>query len=71
MNPTYETKTIEHLGLVAGMYDELGIGELLDQAIVQDFEQRQVSVGQAVKALVLNPGLCQSTAVFDVAFFCP
>ncbi|HBY93951.1 MAG TPA: hypothetical protein DEP84_08305, partial [Chloroflexi bacterium] len=25
---------MDHLGLVAGMYDELGIGELLDQWIV-------------------------------------
>jgi transposase len=36
------------------MYDELGIGELLDQAIPQDSAQRQVSVGQGLKALVLN-----------------
>lgn len=51
---SYETKTIEHLGLVAGMFDELGVGELIDELISQDFEQRQVTVGQAVKAMVLN-----------------
>ena len=50
MSTSYETKTIEHLGLVAGMYDELGVGELIDQLISQDFEQRQVTIGQAVKA---------------------
>jgi transposase len=54
MSTSYETKTIEHLGLVAGMYDELGVGELIDQLIPQDFEQRQVTIGQAVKAMVLN-----------------
>jgi transposase len=54
MNTNYETKTIEHLGLVAGMFDELGVGKLLDEMIAQDFEQRQVTVGQAVKAMVLN-----------------
>ncbi len=54
MSTSYETKTIEHLGLVAGMYDELGVGELIDELIPQDFEQRQVTVGQAVKAMVLN-----------------
>jgi transposase len=54
MSTNYETKTIEHLGLVAGMFDELGVGELIDQVIAQDFEQRQVTVGQAVKAMVLN-----------------
>ncbi len=54
MSTSYETKTIEHLGLVAGMYDELGVGELIDQLISQDFVQRQVTIGQAVKAMVLN-----------------
>lgn len=52
--PSFETKTIEHLGLVAGMCDELGICELIDQLIPQDTEQRQVSIGQAVKAMILN-----------------
>ena len=46
--------TLDHLGLVAGMYDELGIGEVLDRTVPQDTRQRQVSLGQAVKALVLN-----------------
>lgn len=54
MSTSYETKTIEHLGLVAGMFDELGVGELIDKVIAQDFEQRQVTLGQAVKAMVLN-----------------
>lgn len=54
MEASYETKTLEHLGLVAGMFEELGVGELIDEVIEQDFEQRQVTVGQAVKAMVLN-----------------
>lgn len=48
------SQTLDHLGLVAGMYEELGIGEVLDRSIPQDTGQRQVTVGQAVKALVLN-----------------
>lgn len=36
------------------MYDELEIGERIDEHIAQDFEQRKVSVGQGVKAMVLN-----------------
>jgi transposase len=36
------------------MYDEIGLGELIDSLIPQDEEQRTVSVGQAVKAMVLN-----------------
>jgi len=29
----YKSYNLDHLGLVAGMYDELGIGDLLDQMI--------------------------------------
>ena len=50
----YSSKLLEHLGLVAGMYDELGLGELVDRLIVQDGAKRKVSVGQAVKAMILN-----------------
>ncbi len=54
MTSQYHSKTLDHLGLVAGMYDELEIGSVIDQAIVQDMEKRTVSLGQAVKAMVLN-----------------
>lgn len=50
----YSSKTINHLGLVAGMCDELGICNLVDQVITQDTEKRNVSVGQAIKAMILN-----------------
>ena len=50
----YTSKTLNHLGLIAGMYDELGIGELIDRIILQDMGKRTVSIGQAVKAMVLN-----------------
>ena len=52
--PGYKSCTLAHLGLVAGMYEELGIGEVIDRAVPQDEERRFVSVGQAVKAMVLN-----------------
>jgi transposase len=51
---TYKSETLEHLGLVAGMFDELGIGDLVDELLPQDLSQRKVSVGQALKAMVLN-----------------
>jgi transposase len=54
MSDDYQSEVLDHLGLVAGMYDELGIGERLDELIVQDQAYRQVSIGQAVKAMVLN-----------------
>lgn len=50
----YQSKILDHLGLVAAMYDELEIGQQIDQAITQDFDERIVSIGQAVKAMVLN-----------------
>lgn len=36
------------------MFDELGLGELIDLLIPQDPEKRNVSIGQAVKAMILN-----------------
>src|SRR5512134_2107842 len=53
-NQAVSSQMLDHLGLVAGMYEQLGIGEELDALIPQDLDQRVVSVGQAVKAMVLN-----------------
>jgi hypothetical protein len=36
------------------MVEELGFPELIDTVIKQDHEQRQDSVGQCVKAMILN-----------------
>ena len=52
--PLYRTQVLDHLGLVAGMFDELGIGEVIDQATHQNPEMRDLTVGEAVKAMVLN-----------------
>jgi Transposase len=45
--------TISHLGLVAGVYDSLGIGNLIDELIPKK-RHHIVSHGTAVKALLLN-----------------
>ena len=45
---------MDHLGLIAGMVDELGFPELIDTVVKQDHKQRQVSVGTCVKAMILN-----------------
>jgi transposase len=50
----FGSQNLDHLGLVAGMYDELGMGEVVDRTIPQDITQRQVTVGQALKAPVVN-----------------
>ena len=50
----YRTQVLDHLGLVAGMFEELDITEVIDQATQQNPEMRLVTVGHAVKAMVLN-----------------
>jgi len=52
--PLYRSQVLDHLGLVAGMFDELGIGDVIDQATQQDPQMRDLTVGEAVKAMVLN-----------------
>lgn len=54
MAQTYESKVIDHLGLVATMFDELGLGVMIDQQIPQDCDKRIISIGDAVKVMVLN-----------------
>ncbi|MDD5034826.1 MAG: DUF4277 domain-containing protein [Methylococcaceae bacterium] len=51
---TYARSTLNHLGLVSAMVDELGLVEQIDSLVVQDHEQRHVSVGLAAKAMILN-----------------
>jgi len=45
---------LDHLGLGAGIFDALGLGEGLDQATQPTPEMRIVTVGNAVKARVRN-----------------
>jgi len=65
-----QSKIFDHLGLVAGMFEELEIGDRIDEQIAQDFEERNVSVGQAVKALVLTGlGFVQQRLYLTAEFF--
>ena len=50
----YRTQSFDHLGLVAGMFEALGITEVIDNATQQDPAMRSVTAGHAVKAMVLN-----------------
>jgi transposase len=50
----YRSQILDHLGLVAGMFDALGIGEVMDRATRHHPETRIVTTGDAVKAMVLN-----------------
>jgi len=65
-----QSKIFDHLGLVAGMFEELEIGDRIDEQIAQDFDERNVSVGQAVKALVLTGlGFVQQRLYLTAQFF--
>jgi len=48
------SKALNHLGLVAGMFDELKVAKSIDAFIPQDMKQRNISIGVALKAMVLN-----------------
>jgi transposase len=50
----YRTQVLDHLGLVAGMFEELGITAVIDRATKQAPEMRIVTAGHAAKAMVLN-----------------
>lgn len=66
----YETKNLDHLGLVAAQFDELGLVELIDSVVPQDNEKRNVSLGQAIKAMVVNGlGFANHTLYLMPEFF--
>ena len=54
METSYNSYNLDHIGLIAGMVDELGLELLIDTLIPQDQQQRHVSVGKCVKAMILN-----------------
>lgn len=70
METTLTTKTLDHLGLVSGMFDELGIGTKIDKLLNSSNPERKVSIGQICKALVLNSlGFSQRTLYLVSHFF--
>jgi transposase len=48
----YESRLIQHLGIVGGICHECGLADLIDSHVEQ--KRRKVSVGQAVQAMILN-----------------
>lgn len=49
----YTTKRLDHLGLIAGFCQEIGLAEVIDTALGVS-ERRQVSYGQLFVAMLLN-----------------
>ena len=50
--PRYKQKMMQHLGIVAGICNEIGLIEKIDNVIPKS--KRTVSIGQAVQSMVLN-----------------
>ena len=48
-----QVQTLDHLGIIAGIVDEIGLVEQINQLLGQD-KREKVSAGQAVKAMILN-----------------
>ena len=50
----YSSKTLDHLGLVAGFCQEIGLAEYFDHHIPTSSSQKKVSQGDCVTAMLLN-----------------
>jgi transposase len=48
-----DVQDLDHLGIIAGIVDEIGILEVIDKEIGTDVREK-VSAGQIVKAMIIN-----------------
>lgn len=48
-----DVQDLDHLGIIAGIIDEIGIVEIIDKEIGTD-KRENVSAGQVVKAMIIN-----------------
>jgi transposase len=65
---TYSTQRLDHLGIVAGICQQIGLVEQIDTYVGST--ERKVSVGEAVQAMVLNAlGFVESALYLTPEFF--
>ena len=70
MEITARSKGLDHLGIVAGMIDELGLVEGINERLPQDLNERHISIGIGVKAMILNGlGYMQRTLYMVSSYF--
>jgi transposase len=66
----YNSKTLDHLGLVSGMIDELELVDTLNALLETDGIKRDVSLGVLIKSLIINGlGFNQRTLYMVSSFF--
>ena len=70
MEKSYSSKSLDHLGIVSGMIDELGIVEEIDKHLQIDGSERVLSLGLLCKSLIINGlGFTQRTMYMVSTFF--
>jgi transposase len=52
--PAYKSKSVDHLGLVSALCQELGIAEFIDNQFPNQSQHRHISYGQLLVAMILN-----------------
>lgn len=63
-----DVQDLDHLGIIAGIVDDIGIVEIIDRELGKH-PQEKVSAGQAVKAMILNcMGFLTSPYICSVNF---
>jgi transposase len=53
MKKQIETKNLDHLGLIAGIIDDLQIENIVDSLIEKDIREK-ISAGKVIKAIIIN-----------------
>jgi Domain of unknown function (DUF4277) len=66
----YRSPVLDHLGLVAGRFDALGMGDVIDQATPQHPAMRDLAVGEAIQARVRHGLGCLHHALDLVPRWC-
>jgi transposase len=65
----YKSKQLDHLGLVSGMIDELGLVSQIDSLMSVQNKERELSIGTICKALIINGlGFVQRTLYMVPSF---
>ena len=54
MSNQYASKSIDHLGLVSGLCEEIGIVEFFDNLAPKQSHKSKISFGQLFLAMILN-----------------
>lgn len=66
----YNSKQLDHLGLVSGMIDELGLVSQIDSLMSVQNKERDLGIGTICKALIINGlGFTQRTLYMVSRFF--